>query len=247
MRLIAFPIAFLVACVSIPSIEAAGVSYPTTPIAWPDDPACINGETPGMAKEVVVGATRTVVVAGGDNPISDAAWEDFSPGLGNIKNANRNLTFEDSCFWRSPGSAASCAGDSCKRQVEIKGYTWVELSEIVAMDCIPAGTAHCGTEGVPEGALTITVTRKCHELVFEGDVWFLNGPSGERAVMHATEDAEPSGDVSLPDGWALERTTLTEPLVLHPFGAEGDCYYNILRDHRVQAYHQFAYAGASFP
>ena len=240
-------ITLLIACVSIPTIESAGVSYPTTPIAWPESPECLNDETPGLAKEVLVGATRTVVVAGGDDPISDEDWEDFTPGLGNVKNADRNLLFEESCFWRSPAAPASCVGDDCRSQIEIKGYTWVELSEIVAMDCIPEGTAQCGTAGAPEGALTVTVTRKCHEIVFEGDVWFLVGPSGERAVMHATEAAEPSGDVSLPDGWALEQETLTEPLVLHPFGGEGDCYYNILRDHRVQAYHQFEYAGASFP
>jgi hypothetical protein len=240
-------ILFLAACVSIPGIEASGVSYPTTPIAWPDAPECLNEQTPGLAKEVLVGATRTVVVAGGDDPISDEAWGDFSPGLGNRKNQDRNLLFEESCFSRSPAAPASCEGEACRSQIEIGGYTWIELSEIVAIDCIPADTPSCGAQGVPEGALTITVTRKCHELVFEGDVWFLNGPSGERAIMHATEAAEPSGDVSLPDGWVLASATLGEPLVLHPFGAEGDCYYNILRDHRVQAYHQFAYAEASFP
>ena len=240
-------LALLIGCVSIPSIEASGVSYPTTPVAWPETIACLNDETPGLAKEVLVGSTRTVVVAGGEDPISDEAWEAFSPGLGNVKNQNRNLLFGDSCFWRSPASPASCEGDACRSQVEIKGYTWVELSEVVAMDCIPAGTAGCGSQGAPEGALTIVVTRKCHEVVFEGEAWILSGPSGERAIMHATEADEPTGDVSLPDGWTLAQTTLAVPLVLHPFGAEGDCYYNILRDHRVQAYHQFEYSGASFP
>jgi len=240
-------ILFFLGCVSIPDIASAGVSYPTTPVGWPESPDCLNDDTPGMAKEVLVGATRTVVVAGGDDPISDEAWEDFSPGLGNVKNANRNLLFEDSCFSRSPASPASCEGDGCRSQVEIKGHTWVELSEILAMDCIPAGTAKCGAKGVPEGALTVVVTRKCHEIVFEGEAWILAGPAGERAIMHAIEAEEPTGDVSLPEGWSLEQTTLAEPLVLHPFGAEGDCYYNILRDHHVQAYHQFAYSGASFP
>ena len=238
---------FLLACVSIPSIADARISYPTTPVAWPETLECLNDQTPGMPKEVLVGATRTVVVAGGDDPIPDAAWADFSPGLGNVKNQNRNLLFEDSCFWRSPAAPASCQGDACRSQVEIKGYTWVELAEVLAMDCIPKGAANCGTRGVPEGALTVTVTRKCHELVFEGDAWILSGPSGERAIMHATEAAAPTGDVSLPDGWTLERTTLAEPLVVHPFGADGDCYYNIFRDQRVQAYHQFAYSGASYP
>jgi hypothetical protein len=240
-------ILFLIGCASIPSIEAAGVSYPTTPIAWPEAPECLNEETPGMAKEVLMGATRTIVVAGGDNPISDVDWADFSPGFGNAKNQDRNLLFEESCFSRSPAAPASCEGDACRSEVEIKGYTWIELSQVLAIDCIPEGTADCGTQGVPEGALTVTVTRKCHEIVFEGDAWILSGPSGERAIMHATEAAEPTGDVSLPDGWTLEQTTLAEPFVLHPFGAEGDCYYNILRDHRVQAYHQFEFAGPSFP
>ncbi len=234
-------------CIDVPTAEEAGISYPTQAIAWPEQVECLNSDTPGLAKEVLIGKTRTIVVAGGDDPISDADWEDFKPGLGNQKNSDRNLQFESSCFARSPYAPANCRGDACRSVVELKGHTWIELSAVEAIDCIPADAKGCGIEGVPPGALMVTVTRKCHEIVFTGAAWFLVGPAGELAVMHATEAAEPTDEVTLPPGWRLEQRTLAEPLVVHPFGTGDDCYYNIIRDHRVQAYHQIGFAGPTYP
>lgn len=234
-------------CSDIPTAAEAGISFPTTPVGWPEGVECLNDQNPGFAKEVLIGRTRTIVVAGGDDPISDADWQEFRPGIGNQKNADRNLLFGSSCFARSPYESADCVGDACRSVVELKGHTWIELSAIEAMDCIPAGTEDCGVEGVPPGALSVTVTRKCHELVFTGEAWFLVGPAGELAVMHATEAAQPTDDVTLPSGWSLERRDLDEPLVLHPFGVGDDCFYNIIRDHRVQAYHQIGFAGETYP
>ncbi len=128
----------------------------------------------------------------------------------------------------------------------IDGHTWVALSKIDAYDCIPTLSDCKGMVAAP-GALLVVVTEKCHQLQFEGDVIFLDGPSGERAVMHATNDGVPTVEVRLPAGWSLRRETLSAPLVLEPFGGEGKCFYNIIRDEKLQSYHQFRYAGAMWP
>ena len=70
---------------------------------------------------------------------------------------------------------------------------------------------------------------------------------GEAAIMHATANGTPTTDVPLPDGWTLTEETLPEPLVVRPFGGGDACYFNILRDAKVQSYHQFRYAGPSYP
>jgi hypothetical protein len=38
-----------------------------------------------------------------------------------------------------------------------------------------------------------------------------------------------------------------EPLELLPFGGGDACYYNIVRDNRVQSYHQYRYAKEWYP
>ena len=126
------------------------------------------------------------------------------------------------------------------------GHTWVALSKIEAADCVPSASACDGTTPRP-GGLLVVVTQKCHELIFEGTVFMLRGPSGERAVMHATADGRPTTDVMLPTGWTLTTETLASPLVVRPFGGGDRCFYNILRDHRQQSYHQIAFAGATYP
>jgi len=235
------------ACASLPNAKDGVISYAAEPAAWPAAQVCLNKERgPIVAKEVMIGRTMTVVVAGGERPISDEAWVDFSPGWFNRKNSDRHTMFQRSCFIRSPDAAASCAGQSCARTVELNGYTWVELSKIEAVDCVPS-TGSCDPAHVKPGQLAFVVTRKCHELVFEGSVFVLRGPRGERAVMHATADGTPTTEVALPEGWVLSAETLSEPLVLHPFGSGDDCYYNILRDERMQSYHQLAYSMPKYP
>ncbi len=231
----------------LPTAARAGVRYAAVPSPWPADRACINQERGAIvAKEFLMGRTKTVVVAGGANPIADSAWATFAPGLFNRKNSDRHTLFTRSCFARSPDAPADCLGDACRRVVEVGGHTWVELSKIEAADCVPAAGA-CDPANVRAGQLAIVVTRKCHELVFEGRVTLLRGPRGEEAVMHATADGVPTTDVPLPPGWQLRQETLAAPLVLHPFGGGDACYYNILRDANTQSYHQFRYAGSGYP
>ena len=231
----------------LPSAERAGIHYAAVPSPWPADRACINQERGAIvAKEVLMGRTKTVVVAGGENPISDDAWEAYSPGLFNQKNSDRHTLITRSCFARSPEAPADCQAEACRRVVEKDGFTWVELSKIEAADCSPADGG-CDPAHVRAGQLATVVTRKCHELVFEGRVLLLRGPRGEAAVMHATANGVQTTNVTLPSGWQLRHETLAEPLVLHPFGGGDACYYNILRDEKRQSYHQFRYADPGYP
>lgn len=234
-------------CVRLPTTRDAHISFPTLESSWPSGFTCLNAPTPtGIAKEVLVGSMRTVVIAGGPSPISDEDWATFSPGLGNLKNSDRHVLFKRSCFARSPSRPASCSGDDCRELVELAGHTWVALSAIRAADCLPTAAACDGAAPRP-GGLLVVVTEKCHELVFEGTGFMLRGPNGERAVMHATADGHPTTEVTLPEGWTLSKETLESPLVVHPFGGGDRCFYNVIRDHRQQSYHQISFAGSTYP
>jgi hypothetical protein len=62
--------------------------------------------------------------------------------------------------------------------------------------------------------------------------------------MHAIALALRLGqpDPDLPE----HQQTLTSPLVVHPFGGGDGYLYNIIRDHKLQSYHQLAYAGPQY-
>ncbi len=122
----------------------------------------------------------------------------------------------------------------------------VSYAKIDSADCVPSAS-QCEATGAKAGGLFVVVTEKCHELVFEGEVIFLQGPNGEKAVMHATSDGNPTTDVPLPAGWSLNRQTLAAPLTLHPFGGGDGCFYNVIRDSKLQSYHQFEYASPRYP
>jgi hypothetical protein len=236
-----------VGCISIPTAKSAKVSYSTEVSAWPATPTCLNPPVMnGIAKEVLNGRLREVVIAGGSNPISDEKWASYTPSLGSQKNSDRHTLFATSCFSRSPGKPADCRGEACRDVIEQDGFSWLGLSKIDAADCVPSAGACAGTTAKP-GGLLFVVTEKCHELVFEGDVIFLRGPAGEKAIMHATSDGVPTTDVVLPSGWTLTKETLTTPLAVHPFGGTDRCFYNIIRDSKLQSYHQLTYAGVTYP
>jgi hypothetical protein len=238
---------FSVGCVSIPTSKEANLSYSTEVSAWPASPTCLNPPVmSGIAKEVLNGSRREVVIAGGSNPISDERWPSYTPSLGNQKNSDRHTLFKTSCFSRSPGKPADCTGEACRDVIEMDGYTWVGLSKIDAADCVSSSSACDGTSAKP-GGLVLVVTEKCHELVFEGEVIFLTGPDGQKAIMHATSDGVPTTDVLLPDRWTLRKETLAAPLVVHPFGGGDRCFYNVIRDAKLQSYHQISYSGATYP
>jgi hypothetical protein len=236
------PLVFLLGCASIPTSRQAGVSFAHVVSSWPEGTPCLNKTVQhGIAKEVLLGRTMTVAIAAGSQAISDADWVNYSPSFFNRKNSDRHTLFARSCFSRSPSRPVSCVGDACAEYVMMDGHSWVALSKVEAADCLPDASA-CTDSGAKPGGLFVVTTRKCHELVFEGSVFMLHGPKGERAVMHATSDGHPTTDVVLPAGWSLQEETLTEPLVVHPFGGGDACFYAIIRDEKLQSYHQLSFA-----
>lgn len=240
-------LAALAGCAMIPSARDAGVRFETRVSDWPASLACLNA--PGQAgtvKELLLGRERLVVIGAGPGSITDEAWVSYSPGFPNQKNSDRHTLFATSCFARSPDAPASCTGEACARRVMVDGYAWTALSKVEAVDCIPAGGG-CNPASLAPGRLAVVVTRKCHEMTFTGSALLLRGPAGERAIMHATADGNPTTDVALPPGWSLSREELEAPLVLRPFGGGDACYYNILRDSRSQSYHQLEFAGPTWP
>ena len=194
----------------------------------------------------MLGKSFTVWVAAGPQPITDKAWTDFKPGFGNVKNSERHLLFEQSCFMRSPHTPANCKQEQCISFDTIGGWTWAKLAKIEAIDCMPK-SRYCNPSFVPVAHLAAITIVKCHELQFSGSAYILFGPDGEQAIMHSTADGSPSIDVNLPEGWRLEKRTLTEPLIIKPFGTGNDCFYTILRDHKAQSYHLYQYSDTTWP
>ena len=225
------------------------IAFATVETPRPAGASCLGGEgSPGVAKEILNAETRTIYVAGGDNPIPDDAWANLSVSLPWVKNTTRHLMFNYSCFFRSPGVPADCDGDACFTSESHFDHTWYLLNTVEGQSCIPDPTGCSGTTVNP-GFVSITTIAKCQEVVFAGpDIYELSDGRGNRYVMHATENGTPTIEgVQLPDGWTLELRSIDDPLRLLPFGGGDSCYYNIVRDNLVQSYHQFAFASDTFP
>ncbi len=237
----------LTGCPKLETAEKAGVSYETVESPWPSHPRCLNNPVhAGPAKEVLDAKRMTVVVASGTQEITDSEWTTYKPSFPNQKNSDRHLLFSTSCFARSPDAPADCQGDDCRQMVELDNYSWTALSKLDAVDCIPKKSS-CNPSKVKAGEIAIVVSEKCHEMTFEGEQIFLYGPNGEKAIMHATVTGSPTIEVQLPRGWSLSKVTLNHPLILHPFGGANKCFYNIIRDHQAQSYHQIGYAKPYYP
>jgi hypothetical protein len=233
---------------TIPTSEEAGVSFQTTPSHRPEGSSCLNeaGEA-GLAKELVNISSKVVVVNGDHNPMPDEEWNDYNPRLPWLKNINRNTMFSNHCFYRSPGIPADCQGDGCRTIQEIAGHTWIELSIIEAQDCISTGDAQCTSDTVDPSAILVTVTQKCHQIIFEEEIYQLRDPAGNLYVMHASDTMTPDLNPTLPDGWTLSVVTLDDPLEVLPFGGSDECYYNVLRDNLGQGYHQYFFVDEQYP
>lgn len=239
---ITLTLAVLLHACSLPTAKQAGLQFPTTPAFEVSDN--IEWQEIGFAKELLNQHEKTVVISGGTNPIPLEAWEDFKPKFPWAKNIDRNLRFQKTALLRSPGVPSDCAGDDCLTIREYQGYTWVELADPVAVDYIPAKTDMLKPD---PGHLVIKTIQKCQLVYFEDHIYQLTDNKGNFYAMHATEAAAPDTTVVLPTGWTLRRVALDEPLILVPFGNEGDCYYNILGDHLGQGYHQYIFANPVYP
>lgn len=208
-------------------------------------PACLqvkdSSQNPAIAKELIDTGTGTVYIAGGSAPLTDAAWADYQPPDAIRKNTTRHLLFDSSCFLRSPSAPADCRGDGCLNEIRLDGHSWVELARAAQRRCLPDAAGCAAAHGRP-GNLLATSLRKCQHLTFRGRIFDLTDGTGNRFVMHATGDGNPSADVALPTGWVLERRTLAEPLVVRPASAER-CELVLVRDALDQSYHQYDFSG----
>ncbi len=231
---------------SFPTSEEAGVSFQTIQSSRPEDGECLNeSDSAGLAKELINLETRTVIVGLGEGSMPDDEWAAFEPSLPVAKNINRNLLFDSDCFYRSPGAPVDCEGEACRIREEFEGYAWMALSIIDSQDCLPAGEADCGKPD--PGVISVTVTRKCHQLIYEDEIYELADPAGNRYVMHATETGRVYLNAAIPDGWTLEKVSLDEPLEVLPFGGGDNCYHNVMRDNSGQGYHQYVFARETYP
>lgn len=242
-------IVLLAGCVNLPTTAETGVSFSTVQSEPPANSTCLNpkGEA-GLAKELINARERLVVIGGGANPISDEDWADFAPRLPWQKNVNRHTMFSDHCFYRSPAAPADCEGDACAITRTYQDHTWIELSAVHGIDCFPTPDAGCGSNSVDPGAFSIAVTEKCHQLIFEDEIYELVDDRGNHFVMHATAAGAPDTEnVALPPGWTLTRVELDEPLEILPFGGGDGCFHNVGRDNLGQGYHQYIFADAVYP
>ncbi len=223
-------------------------SFSTTPSPRPAGSTCLGQGGPSVAKELINVRTFEIVVAGGANPMPDEQWADFRPRLPWMKNSTRFLLFDDSCFFRSPGAPVDCVGDACVTFIEEFDHTWLLLTTLDNATCLPEASG-CVRDEIRPGFVSVSSISKCHQLTFSGPtIYELSDPAGNRYVMHATATGTPdTTTVQLPNGWQLQAKTISEPLVIEPVGDGDDCYYNILRDNLLQSYHQYVYAGPSWP
>ncbi len=227
---------------SFPSVEESGLRYVTKPAF--ELPLNIQWEKIGFAKEIVNIKEKTVVLSGGSNPVPIETWDEFKVNLPWKKNIDRHLLFTKTKLFRSPNAKPDCKGKECLIEREIKGYSWIELADPIAIDFIPKKTDTMKPE---EGHLTVKVIKKCQIIVFEDEIYEMSDNKGNKYVMHATETGTPNLDVKLPEGYFIKKVVLDEPLIIVPFGDTGDCYLNIAGDHLGQGYHQYKYGSEYYP
>ncbi len=122
----------------------------------------------------------------------------------------------------------------------------MELSIVESQDCLPSADAGCSAAAVDPNAISVTVTRKCHQIMFEDEMYELVDPVGNCYVMHATDTGTPDINVALPKDWTLTLVAL-DALVILPFGGGDNCYHNVLRDNLGQGYHQYIFAEDTYP
>jgi hypothetical protein len=187
---------------------------------------------------------RLVVIGGGKNPIDNQKWEEFQPTFPYRKNIDRNLLFKKTLFIRSPDTDVNCQNETCFKQVTYKDYTWIEMAKIVCSVYIPSKK---DAFNPPPGYLVSNTIKKCQSIFYENEIYQLSDGQGNFYVMHAYEINGPNLSVVLPINWTLRKISISEPLIVTPFGSENDCYFNILRDSLGQGYHQYAYAGKFYP
>ncbi len=228
-------------CVKIDLLEDTGIRYSTVPSIGSADTLWTQI---GLAKEIININEQLVFISGGENPVPIENWNDFKPIFPWLKNIDRQLLFDSTYFYRSPGVSSNCS--YCQIHMDYKDHTWVKLAEIIGITYIPDKT---DLNDVEPGHLKIQTIEKCQLLYYKAGstVYDLTDNKGNYYIMHATENGNPSIDVDLPEEWTISTRVLNTPIILGPFGGGDYCYYNIVGDHLGQGYHQYIYANDYFP
>jgi len=241
--LIVFILFVYTACINIAELEDTGLSYSTIESNYPDTTDIVWEEI-GFAKEIINISEQFVFLSRGDNPIPANEWDDFKLTFPWFKNIDRNLMFDKTYFYRSIGRPVDC--EYCEVVIEQKGYTWTKLAEIIGVSYVPKGVVD---DGPGPGHLFIQTINKCQLVYFDAGrtVYDLADNQGNVYIMHATETGNPTAEVELPEGWSISTRVLSEAFILAPFGGGDDCYFNIVRDHLGQGYHQYKYSSLKFP
>ena len=231
--------------ISLPTARETGLSFSTEAMEIPEN---IEWGTPGKANEMLNVGTLEVLVAQGENAISEEEWENFTPALPWAKNIERHLLFSGSLFLGSPaafleGIDPDAVSEANYRFTEVQGYSWLELAQPVAIDFIPAGEEMNILKPDP-GHLVVKTILKPQIIRFSEEIYQLADNRGNFYVMHATETGSPQLNVQLPEGWSLRKIISDEPLIISPSKSG---YYNVLGDHLGQGYHQYIFADSLYP
>ena len=230
----------LSSCASLPTSAQAKIHFQTKAT---DLPSNLEWNHIGKAHELINIRELVIVVSGGENPMSDADWAKYQPPLPWQKNIERNLLFTDTSFLHSPYAPEGATGSARYTIRQVLGHSWVELAKPISVDFIPAGQTTDMLKPSP-GHLVVKTILKPQVMRWEGPIYRLTDNAGNYYVMHATETGTPSLEVALPAGWSLVKVELDKPLVITP--SQGG-YYNIVGDCLGQGYHQYIFAGPTWP
>lgn len=206
----------------------------------------------------------------GDNEISAATWETYTPPLPYIKNTTRNLQFNESHFIASPGAAIG----STTYVTTSDGYSWAAMSMAINALWPYNASQYSGLSAVnayyagnleitpPPGVVKVTANFKGQDMKFwaneQGQTgagavalerYFVVDQWGNEYIMHASGQTEQSQvkqafeAAILPEGWRKETRFLSQDVILHPaVGSDGSFHYLVFRDSADNSYHQIGWS-----
>lgn len=241
----------------------------------PDGPGlepriALSGTTESTAYEIIylgdLGAAYTgpllVYAAGGSNPMTADEWASYVPPPGYVKNTPRNLQFDSSMIFSSPGSTSDTYITTSD------GYTWGYIASTVSSMWpfnpadYPGADYTSGYEAAalvttpPPGVIKWTDNTKNQQMTFDArtpdgqpiERYFLTDPWGDRFIMQASGSDDDSQVQSnflsavLPPGWTKSIGFLKQNLTLLPaYNSDGTANYNLIRDSADDSFDQISW------
>jgi hypothetical protein len=205
---------------------------------------------------------------GGSNPISQAAWENYTPPAGYTKNTSRYLQFNESISLGGPG-------DPIGTETYITtsdGYTWGTISNVISAmwpynpsDYVypyNLGTFYAGNllDTPYPGVVKVSANYKAQLMKYyanENGVppgtpgavpilrYFITDQWGNKYIMQASDYDTPDEVTAsfkaaiLPKGWTKEMKFLKEDFILYPSSGPANTFaYTLLRDNQNNTYDQ---------